>query len=358
MYLALVCPSLYIVQKFIGTAGAWVYALALVPVVWWADRLPIPLLRARRWLPALGAVVLLSLVFAAAYPTANVQQGLAGSDDDDALNAGARALLQWRSPYAERTYLGNVLHQLPGLFVIAAPFALLGTSALQNLFWIPAFLFVLSKVAGDARTGVRLGALVFLSPAVLHQTATGTGHIANTVVVVLGLWWMIRTERHHLLAAAFWGVTLASRANFIFVVPVAVGYLWRRRGATVALRAGAMTVGVAVVLSLPFYFAAPAEFGPLEAANRLTRFDELVPHAAALLMGLMGVAALACALVVGTEAALFLACALVQAVPVVIGVLLGALQWRRLDLAYLTYATFAAWFVFIAAALTDRPADP
>ncbi len=41
--------------------------------------------------------------------------------DDDALNLGARPLVGGRSP----------------CFVLAAPFVLVGTSALQNLFWPP-----------------------------------------------------------------------------------------------------------------------------------------------------------------------------------------------------------------------------
>ena len=192
VWLVLVAPSLFIVDKYLGAAGATVYAATAAVAVWTAARLPVPRTPRLRLTLAIGAIVCVVILFAAVYPRVNVHAPGRGSDDDDAQNVGARALLAGRFPYDERTYLGNVLHQLPGAFVLAAPFVIAGTSALQNLFWLPAFFAAVRKEADDS-AALRLGALVLtMSPTVIHQVVTGTGHAANTIYVALGLWWLSR----------------------------------------------------------------------------------------------------------------------------------------------------------------------
>ena len=69
---------------------------------------------------------LIVVAFFVLYPVANTHAPGTGSDDDDALNLGALALLTGRFPYSQTTYLGNALHHLPGAFVLAVPFVILG----------------------------------------------------------------------------------------------------------------------------------------------------------------------------------------------------------------------------------------
>jgi len=352
VWLALVAPSLFIVHKYSGTAGAAAYAAIAALAVAAAPRLPIPRSRRGRRTVAVATIAVIVIVFAMMYPAVNVHTPGVGSDDDDAYNTGARALIEGRSPYSERTYLGNVLHQLPGAFVLAAPFVIAGTSALQNLFWLPAFFLAVRKETDEA-AALRLSWLVIAaSPTVLHQVITGTGHAANTIYVALGLWWLTRTV-HTNIAGAFWGVAVASRANFLLLLPLAFGWLWQHRGWRTAVAAMAFTCGVATALVFPFYLDDPMQFGPLEAADRLLRFNAVFAYAGAAIGISMAAAAgiLACRQM--DRAALFRNCALVQALPVVAGVLLSGAG--RLSLAYATYGTFAAWFVFMATA--DRFAD-
>src|SRR5262249_31333142 len=153
--------------------------------------------------------VAVALAFAAVYPRVNVHVPGAGSDDDDALNLGVRALAAGHSPYAERTYLGNVLHQLPGAFILAAPFVAAGSCALQDLLWIPMFCLAVRRERRDrAATDVadaetlRLSWVVLVAcPVVLDEIVTGTGHGANAIYVLLGLWWLTRTRRPMIAAA-------------------------------------------------------------------------------------------------------------------------------------------------------------
>jgi hypothetical protein len=357
LYAALVLPSLFIVQKFIGSAGTMAYAgaAALTVLAW--PRIPFPRTRRGELVVALALFAVLVIVFAWFYPRVNLHLPMQGSDDDDAYNVGAGALLAGRSPYLERTYLGNALHQFAGAFILAMPFVLAGTSALQNLFWIPMF-FAAGRAERGNRRALRLAALILAaSPVVLHQVASGTGHIANAIYVVLGLWWLVRTERHRLAASLAWGVALASRANFLFLLPFAFASIRRHAGLASAVLSTALTSAVVVLLVVPFYLASPHDFGPLESANRLTRFDGTVPHTGALLIVVMGLLALWLAFSADTVPALFRNAAVVQAFPVIAGTALGVIEWRVLDLGYLEYVSFAAWFAFMGWLVADRPGD-
>jgi hypothetical protein len=299
------------------------------------------------WL-ALATFLLVAVVFLAIYPIANTHDPTSGSDDDDAQNVGAMALLVGQSPYARTTYLGNALHHFPGAFVLAAPFVLLGTSALQNVFWLPMFFVAAREEAQDDRTTLELAWLVLIfSPTVMHQVVTGTGYLSNTIYVLLGLRWLVRTAYSEIAAIA-WGVTLASRANFLFLVPLAFGWLRHHRGWRAATYATALTCLTTASLTLPFYLHDSANFGPLEAANRLLRFDTLFSHAGVTLMGVMAALSVGLSLTPMDRVALFRNCALVQAFPVVTGMVMNTVQQQRLDLTYAPYGTFFAWFALMA----------
>jgi hypothetical protein len=391
LYVALVLPSLFIVHKL---SGVWVtvgYAAAVALVLPAADRIPLPRTRRTQIVCVLLTIFAVVLLFAAVYPIVNVHTPPRGSDDDDAYNVGVHAIVAGQSPYAERTYLGNVLHQLPGAFIVAAPFVLLGTSALQNLFWVAIFFAVVRAESAHAGRALRFTWIVLaFSPVVLHQIVTGTAHVANAIYVALGLWWLTRT-RHRDLAAMAWGVAIASRANFFWTIPLAFGWLTQQHGWRVATRAILLTCATATAITLPFYVASPSDFGPLEAANRVTRFNAAWPHAGdaiVIAMTLLSVG-LGWWLVSGRPegrplrtsrgnasgrprgrllrtwhsvgaglepgpTGLFRAAAIVQAFPVVAGTLLGILQWGRVDLEYTSYFTFAAWFALMAVTLSDR----
>jgi hypothetical protein len=352
VWLALVAPSLFIVHKYAGSSGAAGYAALAATAVIAAPRIRVTGSARGRLALAIGAFAVIAIAFAVFYPSVDVHTPGRGSDDDDAYNVGVRALVHGRSPYNETTYLGNVLHQLPGAFVLAAPFALAGTSALQNLVWLPLFFLAVRKDSGDA-AALRLSWLVLaMSPTVLHQVITGTGHAANTIYVALGLWWLTRT-RHPNAAAAVWGVAVASRANFLVLLPLAFGWLKQQRGSRAAATATACTVATAAALVLPFYANDPAHFGPLEAADRLLRFNAVIPYAGTAVGVVMVAAAVFLSRRPMNRAALFRNCAIVQSVPVIAGTSLSG--WGRPALVYATYGTFAAWFVFISAA--DRFAD-
>jgi hypothetical protein len=85
------------------------------------------------------------------YPHVNTHIPGHGSDSDDALVVGVRLLLHGHYPYYGRTYLGNEISDFPGQLLMAVPFVLLGSVALQNVFWLGAFFVTVSYVAGRVR---------------------------------------------------------------------------------------------------------------------------------------------------------------------------------------------------------------
>jgi hypothetical protein len=362
--MALALPSGLIVWKLTGV-GLLAYAAgvaAVAPMAWrragqhgaWSSRTT----RATVALTALALVAAMALL----YPRFNTAVPGFGADDDDALNVGVRALVSGRSPYGELTYLGNTLHQFPGAFVLAAPFTVIfGSSAWQNLFWLGAFWVVVARDLRSAQTAVRLCWIVLVaSPVVLHGMWTGVGHMANAISVLLGMRWLMAlpargtdasTDRRPAwLAAVFWGVALAARPNFLFLMPLVGGWLWRQRGPRVAMATLGLSAAVVVALSVPFIWTGGIEaFTPLEAGHALGRFNGTVPLGTALGAALV-VVSLSCAMLPLTEAGLFLAAALVMAVPVVPGTLLELTDGLERGLYYATWAVFPMWFVVMAAA--------
>jgi hypothetical protein len=354
LWFALVFPSSFIVQKFLGWESTIAYAIAVALIITFTTHVTEGLpSRAVGWLTVL-TIVFVVTAYALVYPIANTHAPGLGSDDDDALNVATRMLLAGRFPYATRTYLGNAVHHLPGAFVLASPFVLLGTSALQNLFWLPLFFLVVTEER-DSRTALSLSWLVLLlSPAVLYEVVTGTGYMSNAISVQLGLWWLVRTK-HRDVAAVLWGVALTSRANFILLLPLACAALRRRNNWPAAIRATVLTALTIACLTLPFYLRDPRLFAPLEGADRLLVFNGRLPHLGT--ASIVAAAALAIALSFrrADDAALFRNCAVVQAFPVVLGVLLSTILDGRINLTYARYGAFFAWFVFLSFALSGRP---
>jgi hypothetical protein len=353
LWAALVLPSWAVVDKWLHVRGLVVYSIAAAVALLFAPRLfaAIP----RRACRAFGIATVLALIvaFLAIYPVVNTSGAYSGSDDDDAHNAGVAALLAGETPYSRTTYLGNELHQLPGSYVLAAPFAMVWTSALQNLFWLPLFFVALRQEVSDPRTPLVLAWLVLaISPAVLHQVVTGSSYSWNAITVLLGMWWLLRRPSSTLAAVAL-GVAMCSRPNFLFLMPLAFAALGRGAGWPVAVRQTAIAGGVAAALALPFYFMSP-EFGPLNGWERLNRYDEIVPFAGAAILVAMGASAIWLAAGNTSRLGVFRHSAVVQVLPVAAGLILTIGSGAG-DVTATAYASFASWFAVMGVAPRLEP---
>ena len=347
LWLGLLLPSVSILQKFFGSIGIGIYCLGAAFGIW-VSRLALRISERSALCLSIAVFVALGLFFVVVYPAVNVQVPGLGGDDDDAMNIGALELIHGHFPYYVRTYLGNEIHHLPGALLLAAPFVILGTSGLQNLAWLIMFFFVLCRQLGRASVALRWFLLFLFSPIVLQQVATGVGHVTNAIYVMLGLWWLVTAERK-ILPALAWGVTLASRANFLLLIPLAFGWLNSRYGWRCSANWLLWTCFSCAVLTVPFYFHDPSNFSPLQAVDRLSQFDDVIPHAGWAIAILMLSASIVLAgTPMRTASNLWRNCALVQAVPVIIGSLLGR------DLGFLAYGTFFLCFVIFTAATADQ----
>ena len=345
---ALVVPSLGTLVKYLSWPGAVIYSAGVWLLLGQAHRLLRIPPRAARWLIG-GTAALVVGAFLVCHPLVDAQVAGKGSDDDEAHDLGVAALLRGESPYEQRTYLNNQLHQMPGAFLLAAPFAIVGTSALQNLFWLTAFFAVVAKETRDPRLVLALLWIILLGSAeVSAHLITGTGYSANAISVLLGLHWLTRRPRSS-LAAAFWGITLASRANFLLLLPVAFGWLRQTSGWSSASRAIVTTAGVLTILALPFFLADPQQFGPLTAPlDRVFRFDEVIANTGIILLAAAVILAVTLAIRPMTYPGLLRRCAIVLAFPAAAGTILASLQQGAISFDYLSYGLFASWFVFLA----------
>ena len=250
-------------------------------------------------------------------------------------------LLHGRYPYYVRTYLGNAVHEMPGMLLLATPFVLLGNSAYMNLFWLPVFFVILDRELDDTRRALlTLWMVLALCPAVMQQIVTGGDSLANGIFVAASLWLLVRAKSSpaRTAAAVLLGLALSSRANFLLVIPTAFGYMGRKFGWTRAINDLGVAAITFLAVTVPFYWHDPAHFMPLEGADRLTRFNEILPH----LGEGIGVAGLLLAIWLGWRSdLLFPSCALVQGSFVVIGTVLSC------DVGYSGYGVFFLFFALL-----------
>ena len=359
--LALALPSLGTVEKYLGTAVAVAYLAAVLAVAPVAERWALPLFlrlvdeRWARWL-ALATYAGLVVAFVVVYPIADNDVPGSGSDRDDASNLATNRLLDGEFPYREQTYLGNPVSQLPGALVLAAPFVALGTSGWQTFLWLPIFFVALARHLGSARLALFASwTALAVSPGVVREILTGGDLIANGIYVAVPMLVVLRAPRGVALAAAVvLGVTLSSRANFVYVLPLLFAALAQLYGLREALVRSGLVSAVLAAITLPFYLYDPDGFTPLTTSGKLSQFEELAPHldVAVVLVAIALTVALALRPFDRRGFRLMSAAALVQLFLLVAVVVVDSIRVERVDFSFLipgyglvalAFALFASW---------------
>jgi hypothetical protein len=354
------------VQQYLGLAGVAGYLAGLVVAVPLATRLVLPVFqsrvseRAALWL-AVGTLVVLTAAFALVYPYANRHGAGSGSDRDDAATIATRHLLHLQYPYSTLTYLGNPVSQLPGALLLAVPFVALGNAAYENVLWLPALFALLWWILCDPRLALWLTWLIIvLSPAVLREYLTGGDVIANTVAVLaLGLGMVALPERWQRLAsAALLGLALSWRPNFLYWVPLLAAELVRRRGGREAAWSVGTALAVAACVTLPFYLTHLHGFAPLQTANKVRRYDDILPKSSLVVLGSTGLLTLWLSWrILRGRADLLLALAAVQLFVLGFVVLLQSIEAHRPDFSFLVIA-YGIFFLIPGAAALARRLEP
>lgn len=345
LWFSLVLPSFSLIQKYFGWGLVFVYGVVTAATVCTFPSLPRPLGERTARLLTVATLTGLALLFAIVYPIADARKPERGSDEDDAQNVAVHRILHGQHPYRANTYLGGTCHSLPGALLLAFPFVLLGSSAYQNLFWLVVFLLVLRREAGTWEAGLRWFWLMLVcSPVVIQQLVTGSGYIANSIYVLLGLWWLVRADQK-VIPAILWGVTLSSRANFLFLLPPAFGWLKQRFGWKVALRLSALSFGTFALLTLPLYLYSPRHFTPMRVVQYLEWLEEYLPGATWIIPTLTaGFSLLLARRPMPTFSSLLYNCAFIHALPVILCFCISR------DPFYLPYGVFFLTFTILAVA--------
>ena len=336
------------VQQYLGLAGVALYLLGLAVAVPLALRVLLPWFEAhtdqkRAAVLAAATFVLLVVAFAIVYPHVNVHTAGAGSDRDDAANIGTRHLFHLQYPYATPTYLGNMISQLPGAFILDAPFVALGSSAYQNVVWLIVLFLLLRRGTKDTGRALFLAWLVLaLSPVVLREYLNGGDVIANTAAVLTFMLGVLElpTRPRRIVAAVALGLAFAWRPNLWYWLPLLAAATVRRRGWQAASGYTSIAVGVCAAVTLPFYLTHVHDFAPLLTAQKVRRYDSVLPGSSLVALGTTGL--LVIALVVGAlhgRGTLTADCAVVQVfllgfVVVLASVAAGKPDFSTLVLAY------------------------
>jgi hypothetical protein len=150
------------------------------------------------------------------------------------------------------------------------------------------------------------------------------------------------------LLAALLGVGLASRAQFILLLPLIFSALGRRVGWRPAAGLLAVSIGALAAVTLPFLLYDPAGFTPLGTYREIGIFDAVLPGAGVGIALATALAGLALAWQDNGHLAVFLRnCTAVLALPVVCGVVLMSIGLGRIDFSF---AAFGVMFLFFGAA--------
>lgn len=332
-------------------AGPPLLSLAEAKLATWPDR--------RVTLATIGLLGIATLAFAIVYPRANVHSTTAGSDRDEDADIAVHRLLDGKYPYHAHTYLGNPITHLPGSIFLAVPFVLIGWSALQNIFWLPSFAVGTRRLFHDGRVTLIALALVLVTPAVLRELVTGGDLISNAIYVLLLTLLTLRLPASRPVlrvgTALLLGVALSSRANFLFVVPLLAVAIAREDGLLEATRLVMAAAASFLAVTLPFYFHDPDGFTPRSTEYRLSEFNDVLPHAAAVTVAVAIAATIAlCATRMARDGiALCRNAALVQGLFVVVPVALASIRAGRPDFSFLV-SGYGVPLVFFAVVGTWR----
>lgn len=354
-----------LVQKFAGTLGLAAYTAAVVAACLLARRCqPVArhLLAARFRAAAVACLLALGVSYVMSHPLEDGKGPGRSSDRDEGLELAVTRMLDGRNPYYPQNPVAGPLSLLPGAILLATPFVCAGSVGLQNVFWLGAFLVACKRRFADPALAFTLTLLpLATSPSCLYEFVSGGDLIANGIYVTLALMvagrvWC-RPSLSRLPAAAsllFLALALASRANFILLLPVFGAFVWNQRGLPRAIAACATTLALYMAIVLPFYAIDPSAFTPLMSRDKLSFAEKALPWAGPALMALTAIAAAIAATKVlrqrpGPDSARdwLRACTLVTLTPMAGAVVIASLLRGAPDFSFL-HARFGLMYLFTA----------
>lgn len=355
-------PSTALIQRYFGLIGIFSYILLIILGFLSLLKLKSQIFSfvSKFYLEILIFVIGFGIAcFWVLYPLETAGLLGRGSDRDEALNIAFWEFIQGRYPYFATTHLGGKITPLPGAVLIGSPFILLGNSAYQNLFWLAIFL-VLTGIYLESHVSaiVMFIFLSTLSPAFQYEYISGGDLIANSIYVLTAIFLQTKALSSHSLISKittglFTGIALASRSNFLTLLPLLLVLFWRCAGGRTALTSLSVSVLTFLSIVLPFYLVLPKAFPPFFAGNKLSELNAFIPFVSTgmILLTLFTSVLLSLQLTkvptVNLLRSFMIYCAVVQALPMVCGVLLMSILNHQLDFSFL-YHRHGLMFLFFA----------
>ncbi len=283
------------------------------------------------------------------------------SDRNEGLELAVRRMTEGKSPYYPARVFPGPLSVLPGSIILSAPFVAVGNSGYQNIFWLAVFLAAMAWRFRDKALALILFIVpLALSPAAQYEFISGGDLITNSIFV--GIFALLALESWSNPGKLGWlrwgacillGLSLASRANFILLVPLFGAALWRITGPRVAIAATSIVILTTLATCLPFYLQDPSGFTPLGSSRKLGIVNDALPWAGTAMIGMTMIAAMAGTIfiLIGKRdepvSSFFRGCAWVTLTPMVCAVLLSSWVHGKLDFGFL-HDRFGLMYVFFA----------
>lgn len=364
--LLLAFPSTGFIQKYTGSIGVAAYVPAVIGLVFVTAHL------ARRFAPwlrrhfrglAILSIVGLTAGFLVLHPYEDGRGPGKSSDRDEGLEMAVTRMVHGETPYYPSNKVAGPLSVMPGSMLLAAPFVALGNSGYQNVFWLSVLLFAACGFFRDKAVALYLLAMpLAVSVAAQYEFVSGGDMIANGIFVALLFLFALKSWENssspgwqRWLACLLVGVGLASRANFLLLVPLFGAAMWRSAGLRNALLVTSLAGLVTLSITLPFYLNDPAGFAPLGSSNKLKYWDHLLPWASKAMIGTTILASLLGSLWLlvrrdrEPKTAFFRCCTLVTLTPMIGAVLVSSwvnghpdfgIMKDRFGLMYVCFALF------------------
>ena len=357
-------PSTGFIQKHAGNAGVAAYVALVVGTVILTVRLTrcvAPWMDRHFHKLAVLAITGLAACFVVLHPFEDRKGPGKSSDRDEGLEIAVSRMAHGETPYYPSNRIAGPLSVLPGSIFLAAPFVALGNPGYQNVFWLAVFLFVARAFFGSAASALwMLVVPLGLSIAAMYEFVSGGDLIANGIFVTLFFFFAIKSWNNsgtppwqRWTACVMVGIGLASRANFVLLMPLFGAVIWRSAGLRSAMAATTVaTLGYAATI-LPFYLNDPAGFTPLMSRDKVASLDACLPWASTAIIGATVASGLLGAvwLLVGvrdeTQVAFFRVCTVVTLVPMVGTVLVSSGLYGHADFSIMR-DRFGLMYVFLA----------
>ena len=174
-----------------------------------------------RW-PLIIVAGVVGLLIAVVFPLIHAGRFGSGTDRADAYIVGLKAILNGSYPYYAHTPQGHKLTPMPGAFLLALVFYLMGNVSLQNIVWIFVFAWFLSQYYRSTIASLLyFVAYIMFSTVSIQDLITGGDYLVNIIYVAITFYWVALVHQQQesklkrLAVAIIYAIALCSRTIFV-----------------------------------------------------------------------------------------------------------------------------------------------